>query len=47
MTLFPYIDDILVAFVSSDYMTFWFFPFIALAFLATFPAIVRSLFSWR
>lgn len=36
------IIPILSQFLSLDFLRIWFFPLIALAFLATVPAIIRS-----
>lgn len=47
MVFLTYVDDLLFCFVELDFMTLWFFPLVALAFLVTVPRIVRSLFEWR
>ena len=39
--------DLVVSFLDSSFLAFWFFPMIALAFVATVPAIIRALTMWR
>lgn len=39
--------QLLAVFLSSPFLTAWFYPMIALAFLATVPFIFRSFFFWR
>lgn len=39
--------DLLVIFLDNDFLQYWFYSVICLAFIATVPAIVRSLLSWR
>ena len=39
--------DLLVSFLDLDFLNLWFFPLIALCFLATIPCIVRALTIWR
>lgn len=47
MIFTKYLFDIIVSFVTSAFLRFWFYPLIALAFIATVPYIFRSFFSWR
>lgn len=42
-----YLIDLVVSFADGDFLRLWFFPLIALAFIATVPYIFRSLFTWR
>ena len=39
--------DLVVSFLDLPFLTFWFFPLIALAFLASVPGIIRVLTTWR
>lgn len=41
------IFDLLVVYLDLGFLTFWFFPMIALAFIATVPAIIRTITTWR
>lgn len=39
--------DLIACILDLDFLNLWLFPMIALAFVATVPAIVRYLISWR
>ena len=41
------IFDLLVSYLNLGFLNLWFFPMIALAFLASVPAIIRVLTTWR
>lgn len=41
------IFDLLVSFLNVGFLNLWFFPMIALAFIASVPGIIRSLITWR
>lgn len=42
-----YIIPLLEAWANLEFLRMWFFPLLALAFLATFPRIVRKFVEWR
>lgn len=39
--------DLVTSFLDLGFLNLWFFPMLALAFLAFFPTFIRSLFTWR
>lgn len=45
--IIEYIIPLLASFLTVDFMSYWFFPLLALAFLATVPAIIRKFTQWR
>ena len=47
MNLLSGILSLLGVFCDVDYLSVWFFPLIAIAFLAAVPGIVRVLTTWR
>lgn len=38
---------LIVSFLDLDFLNLWFFPCLALCFIATVPSIVRCLTTWR
>lgn len=47
MNFLNFIINILERYLDVDFLEAWFFPFLALAFLATVPMIIYSLITWR
>lgn len=47
MNFLTFIFKTVVEFLNVDFLKLWFFPFVALAFLATVPCIIRTLLTWR
>lgn len=47
MNLLSGILSLLGVFCDIDYLTLWFFPLIAIAFLVSIPGIIRALTTWR
>ena len=39
--------DLLASYLNLGFLNLWFFPMIALSFLASVPAIIRVLTTWR
>lgn len=44
LTVLEYIIPLLSSYLQEDFLVFWFFPLIALAFLVTVPFIIRYFF---
>lgn len=44
--MIEYMIPLLQSFLLVSYLEFWFFPLIAMAFLAFFPRFVRRLTQW-
>lgn len=47
MNFLKFVLNITAAYLDVDFLSAWFFPLLAFAFLATVPAIIHSLISWR
>lgn len=47
MNLLSGILNLLGVFCDGDFLSIWFFPLIAIAFLASLPGIIRALTTWR
>lgn len=41
--MIEFIIPLLAEFLNFEFLRFWFFPFFALAFVATVPAIIRAI----
>lgn len=47
MDLLDGVIQLLACFLSSPFLRLWYYPLIAMAFLATVPYVLRALFYWR